>query len=122
VVETILASVALAIALVALVVALTRESGSDASSAALTTTTVDAQRMCEVEQADLDKQYRSLDRQRVVLVNLERDLNDDLAAELAAHSPNVGATDAHHQAVLRELSDLQQRLLRIEVERSEACP
>jgi hypothetical protein len=120
-VEVVLASVALAVALVALVVALTRESGSDSSAAVVTTTTVSAQRLCAIAQADLDKQYAALDAQRASLVDLERDLNDELRAELAANSPNVGTTDAKHQAVLRELSDLQQRLLRLETEPLEGC-
>lgn len=59
-------------------------------------------------------QFDVLDAQRLQLESLERRLNDQLTFELAAHSPNAGATDAQHQAVLRQQSDVQQRILRLE--------
>jgi len=43
-----------------------------------------------------------------------QNLDAQLTSELATHSPNAGATDAAHQAVLREQSDIEQRILRLE--------
>src|SRR5262245_59330841 len=63
------------------------------------------------------EQRRFLDEQRVQLATLERQLNEQLTQELATHSPTAGATDASHQAVLREQSDVQQRIVKLEDER-----
>ena len=118
-VEIVLASVALVIAVVALVVALTRDSGSakSASTVLTTTTTMSPQRACQAKLAAFEQQFRVLDAQRVQLAALEQQLNAQLTNELATHSPNAGATDAAHQAVLREQSDIQQRILRLEESR-----
>ena len=61
--------------------------------------------------------FRFLDAQRFQLKAVEQQLDAQLTGELAAHSPNAGATDASHQAVLRELSDNQQWILRLEEQR-----
>ena len=115
VVETVLAGVAVVISVVALVVALTRDSGDDksAASTAVTTTTMSPQRLCQAKLALFNQQWRFLDTQRVQLKALEQQLNDKLTTELAAHSPNAGATDAAHQATLREQADVQERILRL---------
>jgi hypothetical protein len=116
-VEVVLASVAVVIAVVALVVALTRDSGSNKSTA-VTTTTMSPQQVCQTKLTTFNQQFRILDVRRVQLKNLEQQLNDQLTAELAAHSPNAGATDAAHQATLREQSDIQQRILRLSESRT----
>jgi hypothetical protein len=77
-----------------------------------TTTTVSAAAV-----AAWSSQFHFLDAQRVQLQTLEQQLSQRLTAELAAHSPNAGATDAAHQAVLRAQSDVQQRILRLEESR-----
>ena len=53
-------------------------------------------------------------RSGVQLETLERQLNQQLTNELATHDPNAGSTDAAHQAVLRQQSDVQQRILRLD--------
>src|SRR5690349_20878328 len=55
-----------------------------------------------------------LEQQKAQLDVLEKKLTDQLTAELAAHSPYAGATDATHQAVLREQSDIDQRILDVQ--------
>jgi hypothetical protein len=64
----------------------------------------------------LCQQLNFRDAQRVQLATLEQQLNQQLTHELAARSPNAGATDAAHQAVLREQSDVEQRMLNLEVQ------
>jgi hypothetical protein len=67
-----------------------------------------------------------LDAQRIQLKTLEEQLNQQLTDQLATHSPDAGATDAAHQAVLREQSAVQQRILALEENRprsdSYTCP
>jgi hypothetical protein len=61
-------------------------------------------------------QLRFLDEQETQLKQLEKQLNNQLTVELLSHSPNAGATDAAHQAVLRELSDVAYRILKVKSE------
>jgi hypothetical protein len=68
------------------------------------------------------QEWEFLDAQRVQLKTLEEQLNQQLTAELAAHSPNAGATDAAHQAVLREQSDVQQHILQLDERRPGSGP
>jgi hypothetical protein len=63
-------------------------------------------------------ELRLLDTQMTQLQRLEKQLNDELAVELRNLSPNAGATDAAHQAVLRELSAATERVLRLKGERA----
>src|SRR5262249_7720255 len=70
--------------------------------------------------ATFNRSWSLLDAQRVQLAALEHQLNQQLTDELAAHSPNAGATDAAHQAVLREQSDVQQRILKLDESRPTA--
>jgi hypothetical protein len=114
--EVVLGGVALAVAVVALVVALTRDTGSNKSSA-VTTTTLSAQQVCKAKVDSYNNQFGFLNKQRLQLKALEARLNAQLTSELSTHSPNAGATDASHQAVLREQSDVQQRILRLDEQR-----
>jgi hypothetical protein len=115
VLEVVLASVALAIAVVALVVAFTHRSGNAKSAAAtaVTTTTMSPQQVCQAKLDKFKQEWRFREAQAAQLRTLEQQLNAQLTAELAVTSPNAGATDASHQAVLREQSDIQQRLLHL---------
>ena len=119
-VEILLGSVALVIAVVALVVALTRGSAGDKSAASLsvTSTTVSPARLCQEKLTSVNSRLKFLFGQQVALRTQEQQVNAQLTAELAAHSPNAGATDAAHQAVLREQADIQQRILRLSESRS----
>jgi hypothetical protein len=123
VVEVVLASVAVLVAVVALVVALTRESGADkaASPTVVTSTTLSAVRLCQANAAAYDAHYRFLDAQRVALKNQADSLNDQENAALAAHAQNTGPIDAQHQAVLRELEDVETRMLRLETSKPQRC-
>jgi hypothetical protein len=121
--EVVLASVALVVAVVALVVALTVNSGSSKSavSPSVTTTTMSPLQLCQKRLASFAEQWHILDAQRVLLKDLEQRLNAKFTAELAAHSPNVGATDAAHQVALREQADNQQKMLTLAAY-SRPCP
>src|SRR5262249_49405212 len=70
-----------------------------------TTTTLDPGTWCS--------QYKFLDDTRLQLEALEHKLNQQLNAEIAAQGPDAGTLDAKHQAVLRELSDIQEQILRL---------
>ena len=120
-VEIVLASFAVVIALVALLVAVTRDSGSG-QSVAVTTTTLSAQRVCEARRAAYSDSYESLDRERKSLRSQEKVTNDMLLHALQVNSPNIGVIDAEHQAVLRQFSDLEQRILKLEAGKAaDAC-
>jgi hypothetical protein len=118
-----LALVAIAIALVALVVALQHETNTKIAvssipptSRPVTSTTVDP---C----AAFNAQYTMLDTTRVNLEQLEQRFNDQLNAALHSKAPDTGTIDAKHQAVLRQISEVQERILRMEQGRpsSQAC-
>ena len=55
--------------------------------------------------------YSALDQQRVALRAKEQQLANDFYAALKTNSPNADTIDTQHQAVLRQLSDIQQRIL-----------
>jgi hypothetical protein len=82
-----------------------------------TTTTNDTASICEAKQAE----YREEAERRAVLAEEEEGRRAELAAAVAENSPNVGTTRAFHEAVLRELSKTEERLVRIEGELSELC-
>lgn len=87
---------------------------SDDCHASTATTTVAPAAWCA--------QIEALDAQHVHLETLERSVNDQLNTEIAANSPNADLTDAAHQAVLREQSDIQQRILDLEQARPAQAP
>src|SRR5262249_13800835 len=66
--------------------------------------------------------YKRLDGQRVALRRQEADLNQRLQAAFIANSPDIGTLDSQHQAVLRQLSDLQERILKLEANKPSATP
>jgi hypothetical protein len=74
--------------------------------------------------AAYNTEFQRLDVKRIQLQVVERTLNERLTRELAEHSPDAPATDAAHQSVLREQSDVQQQILHLEENRpiSTACP
>src|SRR5262245_59345085 len=72
--------------------------------------------------AAYQSEYDLLDKARVGLQRQEEQLNNQLNVALATRSADVGTIDAKHQAVLRELSDLQQRILRLENNRPQGPP
>jgi hypothetical protein len=118
--EVVLASVAVAVALAALAVALTRDSGRNGSTA-VTTTTMSARELCAANRASFDKRLRALEDQEHRLQKLVPVFGAQLAAERSTNSHDVGATDAAHQADLREQSDIQQRILRLVKHRPPTC-
>jgi hypothetical protein len=67
-------------------------------------------------------QVRFLDEQEAQLRQQEKQLDNQLSVELLHRSPNAGATDAAHQAVLRELSDLSSRISQLRSERARLDP
>jgi hypothetical protein len=58
-------------------------------------------------------QLRALDDESAQLEALEPVMNKELSVALAAHASIAGLLDAQHIAVLRELSDIQQHILRL---------
>jgi len=87
------------------------QAGHKAQSSTITTSTSTASSSTTLS---FDAQFRCLDAQRVQLTTLEEQLNNQLNEELAAHSPNAGATDASHQAVLRQIAAVNSRILRLQ--------
>jgi hypothetical protein len=67
-------------------------------------------RVCQTWLADFNPRWRFLLQQATQLRTQEQRLSAELTAELATRSPNAGATDAAHEATLREQRDLQQRI------------
>jgi hypothetical protein len=60
------------------------------------------------------REWRELADARERLVTEEKRLNRELHTALLANSPKYEELDARHQAVLGELAELQQRILRAE--------
>jgi len=122
----VLASIAVVIAVLALAVALMRDSGSNrTSSTAVTATTMGLQRMCEAKIAALNLQMRVLTEERAAVDAKERKLRARLFAEKAAHSPNLGSTDAAHQEAMRQQSGIEEQILGLDQQRSPGpglCP
>ena len=58
--------------------------------------------------------YNGLDSARVALKHYADTLNTLEDAAMAAQSPNLGQIDAQHQAVLRELEDVETRIIHLE--------
>jgi len=92
------------------------DTNSATTTAVTTTTTTDP---CEAKRAE----YRGLDldERRVVLEAREQELRAQLMEEEAVNSPNVGTTRAQHEAVLRQLSFIEQDAARLEEEVSQLC-
>ena len=64
--------------------------------------------------ARYNEQWNFLDTTRLKLRLDEQQLADQLSAAIASHSSDIATLDAKHQAVLRLISDLQERILKLE--------
>ena len=66
--------------------------------------------------------YRALDDKRVQLEHAGRRLTDELnSARTAAHSSTVATIDAKRQAIVRQINDVQKRILDLVNERPSAA-
>jgi hypothetical protein len=121
VLEIVLASIAVVVAVAALVVSLTRDTGRNRATE-VTTTTMSAQQLCAAKQASFDKQLQFLKARQARLQELVPVVLAPLAAEMSTNTPNANRIDAAHQATLRELERIQQRILRLEDSKPPNCP
>jgi hypothetical protein len=81
----------------------------------VTSTTINVASICAKSQREQQKQnYVTLDGYRTQLLKTGSDLNQKLNAAIADNAPDVGQLHAEHDAVLRELSDVQERILKNE--------
>jgi ABC-type glycerol-3-phosphate transport system substrate-binding protein len=84
------------------------------TTSAVTSTTLDQALVCAQKMKQFDQDYLVLDDFRVQLEETERTLNAKSDAAVASNSPDAASLQAQHSAVLRQLSDTQERILELE--------
>ena len=73
-------------------------------------------------QAQFNTAFHALDDYRVQLETAEKSLNSQLNLAVAASAPTVGTLTAQHNAVIRQLSDTQERILKLEDSKPTTSP
>jgi hypothetical protein len=96
---------------------------ADASTAtAVTSTTIDDALVCAQKVTQYEQEYATLDEYRVTLGQEAQTLEAKVNAAVASNSPDAGKLQAQYSAVLRLLSDTQQRILSLENSNPDSHP
>jgi ABC-type glycerol-3-phosphate transport system substrate-binding protein len=90
------------------------------TTSAVTSTTLGHALVCAQKIKKFEQDYAALDEYRVALEQTEQTLNAKLDAAVASNSPDAGNLEAQHSAVLRQLSDTQERILQLENSKPDA--